>query len=175
MNPRIQFKFVSGRSLLTIQQRLLFLRLRACQLKKGFEDRIEDLENEKASLSDSLKKVNESINNLGITNEILQNKIETAEKEVLKFYEEKKENIKIFENESVMYKTKAKSLEKSLIAKNKKIENINKSLDTARDTIEELKLELSRHTTSKIKLEAGQKEFKRRGVLYRKGSRERYL
>ena len=65
-------------------------------VNKGLKNRIDDLENEKAGLSDSLKKVNESINNLGITNEILQNKIETAEKEVLKFYEEKKENIKNF-------------------------------------------------------------------------------
>ena len=126
---------------------------------KGFEKRIEDLKNEKASLSDALKKSNENITNLEIAQEMLQNKIETAEKKIFEVYKEKKEDIKKFENESAIYRTKAKSLEKSIIGKDKKIENIKNSLETARDTIEELKSELSRHTTSEIKLEAVQKNL----------------
>ena len=40
-------------------------------VEKGFEKRIEDLENEKACLRHTLEKANESINNLKIENEKL--------------------------------------------------------------------------------------------------------
>ena len=124
-------------------------------VKKGFEKRIEDLENEKACLRHTLEKANESINTLKIENEKLQNKIEKG-KETFNFHEDKKENVKKFENESAMYKNKAKSLEKCLIAKNKKIQDSKKSLDNARDTIAELKAELSRLDSVKQKLDVGE-------------------
>ena len=125
-------------------------------VEKGFEKRIDDLENEKACLSDILERANESINNLKIKNEILLNKIENLEKETSNFYEDKKENVKKFENESAMYKNKVKSLENCLLAKDKKIQESKKSLDTAQDTIAELKAELSRLDSVQQKLDVGE-------------------
>ena len=113
----------------------------------GFENKIEDLENRNASLRTTLEDAKEDITNLDNKNKILLNRIENVVKET-------KENEKKFEDETAFYKAKVKSLEKSLKAKVKKIEDAEKNLDKAHDTIEQLQTVTSTCTHFETKFEA---------------------
>ena len=113
--------------------------------REGLENKVDNLTYENASLV-------ESINNLKDTNEILHNKIENAEKKI----GDKKGDIKKLEDENILQKGKMKSLEKSLKAKDKKIQNDKEKIDNARDTIAKLEAEIPSLTTSEAKLEAAE-------------------
>ena len=123
-------------------------------VRTSLENKIKDLTIENASLVDALEEANESINDFRNSRKILQDRIEIAENEIDELCDEKKKSTNNTKDETALYKVKAESLEKSLIAKDKKIYDAKKSLDNAHDTIVKLEAEISRLTMSDVKLEA---------------------
>ena len=123
-------------------------------VRTSLENKINDLTIENASLVDALEEANESINDFRNSRKILQDRIEIAENEIDELCDEKKKSTNNTKDETALYKVKAESLEKSLIAKDKKIYDAKKSLDNARDTIVKLEAEISRLNMSDVKLEA---------------------
>ena len=118
---------------------------------KGVEKSSEDLAKETASLTVTLKEANKDIEDLKNKNEILVTRLENAEKELLQFCKEKTESTKKFDD-TALQRAKVKSLEKSLKALEKKVNNAEKILSTAHDdTIANLETEITSKTKLNIK------------------------
>ena len=118
----------------------------------GLEKRSEDLAKENVSLAVTLKEANKDIEDLKNNNEILVTKLENAEKEMLELCKEKTENTKKFDDDTALQRAKVKSLEKSLKALEKKVNNAEKILSTAHDdTIANLETEITSKTKLNIK------------------------
>ena len=115
--------------------------------RKDLENKIEDLSNERASLIDCLE-------NLRNTNKILQDRNQSAENDMFEICKEKKKEVKKFEDETALQNVKIKSLEKSLIAKDKKIKDSKNKVENARNTIAKLEAEIATLTTSETKLKS---------------------
>lgn len=113
------------------------------------DEKMKSLVNENAELVTILEKANKTMEDLKMANEVLHSKVENAEKEVFKVCKEKKELEAKIKNmkksdEIAIYKTKVKSLEKSVKAKELLV-------DTAHETIANLEAEMKVLKISKLK------------------------
>ena len=110
-------------------------------------------------MSDTLEKANEKITNLNKTNGKLQKRIDISEKEVLELCKQKEEECKKLMDETDLNKAKIKTIENSLKAKDKEVQNAKKELEIARNTIAKLGTEMSNYKTSETIHEAVEKNL----------------
>ena len=118
------------------------------QKKVGLKVKAEDaLVNENAHLMDTLEEAKKTVDDLKMTNNALQNKLEKAESEVFKICNQKKvfeaklEKMKDSDTKAIS-EAKMKSLEKSVKAKEKLIIENGKKLENAIELIGNLETEI---------------------------------
>ena len=144
------------------------------ELKESYEvfrAKIDDIMVENASLLDEIEKSNNALEASNNTNKSLHHKIDKLEKELFKVSDQKKLlETKVKElnmkhsNEVTHLKNEIKSIEKSNRSKEKENHDQKRILESARDTIRNLKAKISQANVCRTKLESENRKLKKQLV-----------